>query len=136
MMKKLWVLLAVLVVAFGVGAYFWYVQPVQLNAKAVTPQELKQMITQDDNFFVYFHSPICPKCVKAEPLIAKAVQLTKVRMVALDVQAYPDTKTELLVPGTPTIFYYKNHKLAKGITGVLATYQEYVSLFRDAAGTK
>jgi len=138
-MKKVLALLAVLVVALGVGGYVWKVhsiptQPAQLNAKEITDQELKQMIAQDDNFFVYFYSPTCPKCAKAEPLIAKAVQVSQVRMVALNLLQYPAIKADLLVPGTPTIYYYKNHKLVKGVTGDLASYQEYVSLFKDAVG--
>ena len=135
-MKKILAILAVLLVALGVGAYFWQAQPVQLNAKEVSFQELNQMITQDNNFFVYFYSPTCPECTKAKPFIAKAVQLSKVRMVALNLKEYPDAKAQLLVPGTPTIFYYHNHKLAKGVTGALSSYQEYVSLFKDAVGTK
>lgn len=150
-MKKILILLSVLVVVLGIGMYLRQDQPVKLNpkevtpsqaqpikldAKEVTPQELKQMIDQDNNFFVYFYSPTCPKCAEAEPFIAQAVQISKVRMVALNVKEYPDTKAELQVPGTPTIYYYQNHKVAKGVTGALSSAQDYVNLFKDATGTK
>lgn len=134
-MKKRLLILVLLVVAIGAGTYIWRAQTTHLDAKDVTPQELKQMIEQDDNFFVYFYAPICPNCIKAKPYIAQAVQLSKVRMVALDVLKYPDIKTELQVPGTPSIYYYKNHKLTKGITGALANAQGYVDFFRNALAT-
>lgn len=133
MKRKIVVLLALILIAAGV--YYWQARPTRLVAQEVSPDQLRQMIQTQDGFFVYFHSPACPNCVKAEPLIAKAVQLSKVNLVQLNVQKYPDAKTEFLVPGIPSVFYYHNHKLGQGITGALAGYQDYMSFFQKAIGS-
>ncbi|MDP4125851.1 MAG: thioredoxin family protein [Bacillota bacterium] len=135
-MKKILVLLAVILVALSFGIYYYQAQSGKINAKEVTPEELRQMIEQDNNFFVYYYSPTCPDCVKVEPLVAKAVQLSNIKMVAMNLKEYPDTKAEQQVPGTPTIFFYRNHKVVKGVTGALSSYQEYVNLFKEAISTK
>ena len=137
MKKKIGLSVLALALALVGGIYYWAAHSAHtstnLSAPSITPEELKQMIAQNDNFFVYFYSPTCPNCIKAEPLIAKAVQSSKVTLVELNVKAHPEAKAEFQVPGTPTLYYYSDHKLAKGVTGAGVSYQVYLDFFRKAS---
>ncbi|KLU60079.1 thioredoxin [Peptococcaceae bacterium CEB3] len=133
-MKKTIIAIPAVIVILVAAVFFWPRQPARTSAglpvQAITPPGLKQKIAEDNDFFIYFYSPTCPKCLSAEPLIAKALQAHPVKLFELNVKAYPDAKTEFQVPGTPTLYHYVDHKLAKGITGAGISYQVYLDFFR------
>lgn len=132
-MRKLFLAIFVLGIGVSTAIFIWQSQTsLKLNAQDVSPPELQQMIEEDNDFFVYFYSPTCPECIEAEPKVAKAVQLAKVKIVKLDVKKYEDFAKQLDIPGTPTILYYNRHKIVTGITGVYATYREYIDFFQEA----
>ncbi|CAA7600961.1 Thioredoxin-like fold [Acididesulfobacillus acetoxydans] len=133
-MKKTVFIIPAVILILVAAVFFWPRQTTHASAglpvQAITPAGLKQKIAQDNDFFIYFYSPTCPKCLKAEPLIAKALRSSPVKLFELNVKAYPDAKAEFQVPGTPTLYHYIDHRLAKGITGAGISYQVYLDFFR------
>ncbi|MCL6478225.1 MAG: thioredoxin family protein [Peptococcaceae bacterium] len=127
-MKKIFLGIFIAGVAISL-IIFWRQSQTGLPAGEVDPQELKRMVAQGGDFFVYFYSPACPDCKKAEPKIARAVEVAGVKMVKLNVDEYKDIKNELQIAGTPTIYHYRDQKLVSGITGDFPDGQKYVEYF-------
>ena len=136
-MKKKFLLIFLAGICLSTVVYLWQTRPSQvLQVPEVTPQELAQKIQAGEEFFVYFYSPTCEDCLKSEPKLAQAVRNLSVNMVRLDVQKYEEIRQELDIPGTPSIFFYRDTELVHGITGGYSTVEEYEKFFRDTGGTK
>lgn len=134
-MKKLFLIIFLLGICFSLVFYFWQSRPSQsLQSPEITPEKLAEMIEEEKEFYVYFYSPTCKECIKSEPKLAQAVKKLSINMVKLDVQNYEELREELQIPGTPSIFFYQNGKLIKGITGELKTVEEYENFFRETGG--
>jgi len=133
-MKKLFLAVFVVGVLFSTGIYLWQSRGDYLPAREVTPEELKDLISQEDSLYVYFFSPTCEDCLQSEPKLARAVAGTSLKIVKVDVKKYQYLRQELEIPGTPSIFYYQNHKLEKGITGGFSSAEEYRKFFRETGG--
>lgn len=134
-MKKLFLAVFLIGIGFSLAFYFWQSRPSQsLQVPEVTPEKLAGMIEDGEDFYVYFYSPTCKDCLKSEPKLAQAVKNLSVNMVKLDVQRYEQVRQELQVPGTPSIFFYQDGKLIKGITGELKTVTEYEKFFLETGG--
>ncbi|MEL7568320.1 MAG: thioredoxin family protein [Dehalobacterium sp.] len=134
-MKKLFLAIFLGGICLSMLFYYWQTRPSQsLQVPDITPEELVSMIDAKDKFYVYFYSPTCKDCLKSEPKLAQAVKNLTIDMVKLDVQKYEQLRQELEIPGTPSIFFYQNSKLVKGITGELETVEEYENFFRETGG--
>ncbi|MGI6685721.1 MAG: thioredoxin family protein [Bacillota bacterium] len=136
-MKKMFFTIFLVGICLSVAIYFWQTRPSQsLQAPEITPEQLIQRMEQGEDFYVYFYSPTCTECIQSEPNLAQAVKATSVDIVKIDLKKYEYVKEQLDVPGTPSIFYYQDGKLVKGITGALETVEEYEQFFQDTGGTK
>lgn len=135
-MKKLFIGIFAIGIAISLSIFLWQQKSGTLRAQEINPQQLKQMIEQGDDFYVYFYSPACPDCIKAEPKIVKAEEITRIKIVKLDIDKYQNIKTELQIPGTPTIYHYKDKKLVSGITGDYPAFEDYVEYFKKAGSNK
>lgn len=134
-MKKLFAAILILGVLLSAGIYWWQSRPGRhVQAREVSPQELRQMIQDENDFYVYFYSPTCKDCIKSDPKLAEALRSVQVTIVRLDVKKYEEAKEEFQVPGTPSIFYYKDHKLLRGISGGYDTAAEYLDFFGLGGG--
>lgn len=129
MKKYFWTILTFGIV-FTAFIYYWQSRSAAVDIKEIAPQELRQMIESDNDFFVYFYSPACKECIKSASDLVKAINETKIKIVKLDLKKYPGAKKEWQIPGTPSLYYFDNHKLVKGISGA-STEQEYIKFFRE-----
>lgn len=136
-MKKLFLAIFLVGVCLSMVFYYWQSRPSQrLQVMEITPEKLNDMIDAKDEFYVYFYSPTCKDCIKSEPKLAQAAKNLSIDMVKLDIQKYEQVRQELEIPGTPSIFFYQDSKLIKGITGELKTVEEYEKFFRETGGTR
>jgi len=134
-MKKLFLAIFLVGVCLSMIFYYWQTRPSQsLQVPDITPEELVNMIDAKEEIYVYFYSPTCKDCLKSEPKLTQAVKNLTINMVKLDVQKYDQLQHELEIPGTPSIFFYQDGKLTKGITGELGTVEEYEKFFRETGG--
>ena len=133
-MKRVFGIIFLLGICLSTGIYWCQSRAGNIAAREVTLQELEEMVSEETDFYVYFFSPACKECVKSEPLLKKALEIYPVQMVKMDVKKHEAAQEQFDIPGTPTIFHFQNHKLARGITGGYATYQEYTEFFRQGSG--
>ena len=59
-----------------------------------------------------------------------------VEILRLDLRKHENIQVQLEVPGTPSIFFYREGKLVQGITGAYETVGEYERFFRETGGAK
>ncbi|HHT64120.1 MAG: thioredoxin family protein [Bacillota bacterium] len=136
-MKKIFLIIFLAGICLSGAVYFWQTRSSQsLQAVEVSPERLMQRIERGDSFYVYFYSPACEDCIKSEPKLAQAVKNTSVEILRLDLRKHENIQVQLEVPGTPSIFFYREGKLVQGITGAYETVGEYERFFRETGGAK
>lgn len=131
-MKKMFLSLLIAGICLS-SALFWYQSrpALQVQAPELTPPELRQLIQTRNDFYVYFYSPACKDCIKSTPYLVEALRTVKIVLYKMDVKKYEAAKAEFEVPGTPSLFYYQNRKVQRGISGGFQTAGEYLDFFRQ-----
>lgn len=136
-MKKLFLVLLVAGICLSTAIFWWQSRPGQhVQAKEISPPELQQLIQSRSDFYVYFFSPACKDCIKSEPYLADALRGVTVTLYKMDVKKYEAAREEFDVPGTPSLFYYQNGQVIRGISGGFETRQEYLDFFAAGGASK
>lgn len=76
------------------------------------PQEIKNMISNNENVLLYIYSSSCLACEEYKPLINNFISMNEVVMYALDVKNFPSLSRDEIFSYmvTPTICLYSNGK--------------------------
>jgi thioredoxin 1 len=82
---------------------------------------LKDIIASQENVLIDFHAEWCGPCKTLAPIL-KSVKDDlgeNIRIVKIDVDKHQNLATQMGVRGVPSMFFYKNGKLLKSLSGVL-----------------
>jgi|TARA_B100000795_G_C22802949_1_gene442942 thioredoxin 1 len=82
---------------------------------------LKEILNSEENVLINFHAQWCGPCNTLDPIL-KSVKDEfgdVIRIVKIDVDKHKDLASKMGVRGVPTMFFYKNGKMLKSLSGVL-----------------
>ena len=82
---------------------------------------LNEIINSQENVLIDFYAEWCGPCKTLGPIL-KSVKDDlgdKIRIVKIDVDKHKSLAAKMGVRGVPSIFFYKNGKLLKSLSGVL-----------------
>jgi thioredoxin 1 len=84
-----------------------------------------QLVKSNENVLVDFYATWCGPCQTLNPILeeVKAEFGEHLRIVKIDVDRHPKLASNLGVRGVPSLFFYKNGKLIKNTSGVLAKHE-------------
>jgi thiol-disulfide isomerase/thioredoxin len=131
-MKKVLVIIFLTGILISSCIYYWQTQQVAyIKDKEISSEEFYSLLSQR-SFYVYFYSPTCGDCRKAEPKITEAVKELDINFVKLNIDQYPEIFEEYELPGIPAILLIEKGEVINGIVGVLEDTQGYIDFFTDS----
>jgi thioredoxin 1 len=82
---------------------------------------LKDIISSQGNVLIDFHAEWCGPCKTLAPILktVKDDLGDNIRIVKIDVDKHQSLASKMGVRGVPSMFFYKNGKLLKSLSGVL-----------------
>lgn len=82
---------------------------------------LKEIINSQENVLIDFHAEWCGPCKTLAPILktVKEDLGENIRIVKIDVDKHQALASQMGVRGVPSMFFYKNGKLLKSLSGVL-----------------
>lgn len=90
-----------------------------LYQNQMTPDELAEMLENEEDVTVYYYSPICVYCLKTTPVLVPLaeemdVDLKKINLLEFGTNSF---KKAYNITGTPTLVHYKNGKEIDRVNG-------------------
>lgn len=90
-----------------------------LYQNQMTPDELAEMLENEEDVTVYYYSPICVYCLKTTPVLVPLaeemdVDLKKINLLEFGTNSF---KKAYNITGTPTLVHYKNGKEVDRVNG-------------------
>lgn len=84
-----------------------------------------EVINSTENVLVDFHATWCGPCQTLAPILedVKSEVGEALRIVKIDVDRHQQLAAQMGVRGVPSLFFYKNGKLVKSASGVLAKHE-------------
>ena len=84
-----------------------------------------ELINSSENVLVDFYATWCGPCQTLIPILEdlKEELGEKLRIIKIDVDRYQKLAAQMGVRGVPSLFFYKNGKLIKNTSGVLAKHE-------------
>lgn len=81
----------------------------------------KEIIESQENVLVDFYAEWCGPCKTLAPILKQVKDdlEDQIRIVKVDVDKHQDLAGKMGVRGVPSLFFYKNGKLIKSLSGVL-----------------
>tara|TARA_B110000211_G_C13981953_1_gene509822 strand:+ start:358 stop:648 length:291 start_codon:yes stop_codon:yes gene_type:complete len=82
---------------------------------------LKDIINSQENVLIDFHAEWCGPCKTLAPILKSVKEDLgdNIRIVKIDVDKHQSLASQMGVRGVPSMFFYKNGKLLKSLSGVL-----------------
>jgi thioredoxin 1 len=82
----------------------------------------KDIVESQENVLVDFYAEWCGPCKTLAPILKQVKDDLgdQIRIVKVDVDKHQDLAAKMGVRGVPSLFFYKNGKLIKSLSGVLA----------------
>ncbi len=84
-----------------------------------------ELIRSNENVLVDFYATWCGPCQNLVPILEdlKEELGENIRIVKIDVDSHQKIAAQMGVKGVPSLFFYKNAKLIKNSSGVLAKHE-------------
>jgi|TARA_B110000261_G_C12891243_1_gene280525 thioredoxin 1 len=82
---------------------------------------LKEILNSEENVLINFHAQWCGPCSTLDPILKSVKDELGdiIRIVKIDVDKHKYLASKMGVRGVPTMFFYKNGKMLKLLSGVL-----------------
>jgi len=140
-MKKLFIIIFAAGLLLSTGIYVWQSgQRTYLEDKDVSADSFYRLLEEKDLFYVYFYSPTCSECLKAEPKIIEAVKKIKVNLYKLNIsenrEVYDTYKQQHNLPGVPVVLRFEQGQVTGGRAGSPNSADVYIQFFSETGGKK
>lgn len=88
-----------------------------LYQNQITPKVLDEKLTNKEDIFVYFYSPVCSFCLETTPILVPLAEELDVDVKKMNLYEFEKEKSTYDIDGVPTLVYYENGEEVDRVNG-------------------